>query len=53
MAPDNYVNLERSVMADFNGDGILDVIIFPSSPASNQNFEGTMKFYKGISRILN
>ena len=53
MSPDNYVNLERSVMADFDGDGILDVIIFPSSPASNQNFEGTMKFYKGISRILN
>ena len=53
MAPDNYVNLESSVMGDFDGDGYLDIIIFPSSPSSNQNFEGTMKFYKGLGNLVN
>lgn len=54
MSPDSQVDLESSIMADFDGDGIADVVIFPSSPPSQKTsvaFKGVMKFYKGLRAL--
>lgn len=54
MSPDSQVDLESSIMADFDGDGIADVVIFPSSPPSQKTslaFKGVMKFYKGMRSL--
>lgn len=56
MAPDNPVDLETQLLADLDGDGISDIIIFPSSPpvpslAGTAGFAGTMKFFKGMRTL--
>ena len=54
MSPDSQVDLESSIMADFDGDGIADVVIFPSSTPSQKTslaFKGVMKFYKGMRSL--
>lgn len=53
MAPSRYVDLQTSLMNDFDGDGLLDILIFPSSPpvpefTTAEQFVGTMKFFKGL-----
>ena len=54
MSPDSQVDLESSIIGDFDGDGIPDVVIFPSSPPSqntSQAYKGTMKFFKGLRKL--
>ena len=53
MAPDNPVDQQTQLMGDLDGDGISDIIIFPSSPpvprlVGAAGFAGTMKFFKGM-----
>ncbi len=45
------VNQHTSIMADIDGDGIDDLIIFPGNAGGNNLLSGAMKFYKGLKPL--
>lgn len=45
------VNQHTSMMADIDGDGIEDLIIFPGNPGGASSLTGSMKFYKGLKPL--
>ena len=54
MRPDRSVPAQTSVVADFDGDGVVDVVILPATPPTDRSasaFQGTMKLFKGM-RVL-
>ena len=40
-----------SMMADIDGDGIEDLIIFPGSPGGASSLTGSVKFYRGLKKL--
>jgi hypothetical protein len=52
MKADIFEDIEKSVMADFDGDGIMDIVIFPAfSTDSPTTTVGAVKFFKGLRVI--
>jgi hypothetical protein len=50
MLPIHYTDLLTTIIGDFNGDGMNDVILFPSNPGGSvlgSNINGDVKFFKG------
>ena len=48
----NYIDIETSLVGDFDGDGIKDIVIYPMNTGSNTiTVNRDIKFYKGIKRI--
>jgi len=45
------VNQHTSIMADIDGDGIEDLIIFPGNAGGKNLLSGAMKFYKGLKPL--
>jgi len=48
---DVLVNQMKAEVADFDGDGIFDIVIFPSSPGTRGSLNGAMKFFKGLKPL--
>lgn len=46
------VDMYGSHMADFDNDGKMDVVVFPSNHTDNSSLNGEIKFYKGVKTIL-
>jgi len=46
-----YVDLYGSHMADFDNDGKMDVIIYPSNHVSNQTLQNGIKMYRGLKAM--
>jgi len=44
-------NQHTSIMADIDGDGIEDLMIFPGSPGGASSLAGSMKFFKGLKSL--
>jgi hypothetical protein len=40
-----------SEMADFDGDGIMDIIVYPDNVLNNKSLKGAIKFYKGVKTV--
>ena len=54
MQPDQSVPAQTSLAADFDGDGIMDVVILPATAPATRTasaFQGTVKLFKGM-RLL-
>lgn len=48
----NYIDVETSLVGDFDGDGIKDVITYPLNTGSNTiSVNRDIKLFKGIKRI--
>lgn len=45
------VNKHMSEMADFDGDGIMDIIVYPDKVLNNKLLTGSIKFYKGTKSV--
>jgi hypothetical protein len=45
------VDKHMSEMADFDGDGIMDIIVYPDNVLNNKPLNGAIKFYKGTKSI--
>jgi hypothetical protein len=45
------VDKHMSEMADFDGDGIMDIIVYPDNVLNNKSLKGAIKFYKGVKTV--
>jgi len=45
------VDKHMSEMADFDGDGIMDIIVYPDNVLNNKSLAGSIKFFKGTKAI--
>ncbi len=41
------VDMYGSVMADFDNDGKVDIVVYPSNHTDNSSLSGSLKFYRG------
>ena len=49
---ENYIDIETSLVGDFDGDGIKDIVIYPLNTGSNTiTINRDIKLYKGIKKL--
>ena len=51
MALNDKVDMYMSHMDDFDNDGVMDIIVFPSNHVDNSSLAGSLKFYRGTKAI--
>ena len=54
MRPQQGVPSQTSVVADFDGDGVMDIVILPATPPQDRSasaYMGTVKLFKGMRAL--